>query len=99
MDTHHIGESWKNDKSYGGPLNHRVGGLIHITVQNYYDPQFLTMRLSDYINTPSEYAFLDLKNGMEYLMHHPHEPLMYSRKKNYKTHEIPQQCYFKAGDT
>ena len=24
---------------------------------------------------------------------------MYSRKKNYKTHEIPQQCYFKAGDT
>ena len=32
-------------------------------------------------------------------MHHPHEPIMYSRKKIYKTEETPHQWYFKAGDT
>ena len=31
-------------------------------------------------------------------MHHPHEPIMCSRKKINKTEEITHQCYFKAGD-
>ena len=31
-------------------------------------------------------------------MHHPHEPIIYSRKKINKTEDIPHQCYFKAGD-
>ena len=32
-------------------------------------------------------------------MHHPHKPIMYPRKEIYKTHDIPNQCYFKAGDS
>ena len=47
-----------------------------ITVQTFYDPQYLTMRLSGYIIAPTEPAFLDLKHGMEYLMHYPHEIIM-----------------------
>ena len=31
-------------------------------------------------------------------MNHPHETIMYSRKKIHKTDESPHQCYFKAGD-
>ena len=36
---------------------------------------------------------------MEYLMHNPHEPIMYSSKNIHKNEESPYQCYFKAGDT
>ena len=35
---------------------------------------------------------------MKYIMHYPHEPIIYSRNKIHKTEEIPHQCYFKAGD-
>ena len=56
------------------------------------------MHLSGYMNTPTKPDLLALKYGMEYLMHHPHELIMYSRNKMYKTHERPHQCYFKAGD-
>ena len=31
-------------------------------------------------------------------MHHPHEPIMYSRNKINRTEENPHQCYFKSGD-
>ena len=55
------------------------------------------MTLSDYMNAPIKSDFIDLKHGMEYLIHHPHEPIMYSRKKIYKTKETPHQYYFKAG--
>ena len=87
------------NKSHGRSLNHWVGIIINITVQTRYDLQYLTMRLSGYMNAPTEPAFLALKHGMEYLMHHTHEPIVYSRKKIYKTDEIPHQCYFKAGDS
>ena len=56
------------------------------------------MRLSGYMNAPTELDFFALKHGMEYLMHYPHEAIMYSRKKIYKNEEISHQCYFKAGD-
>ena len=56
------------------------------------------MHLSGYMNPPTEPAFFALKHGMEYTIHHPHETIMYSRKKIYKTHEIPHQCFSKAGD-
>ena len=62
---------------------------MHITVQTWYDLQYLTMRLSDYMNAPEEPALLAIKHGMEYLIHYPHELIMYSRRKIYKTHEIP----------
>ena len=82
MNTHIIEEELKQiEKSHGGSLNHWVGGIIHITFQTKYDIQYLTMRLSGYMNSPTEPAFIDLKHGMEYLMHHTHEPIMYSRKK------------------
>ena len=99
MVTSLIGEQLENfEKSHGGSLNHRVGGLMHITVQTRYDLEYLTMRLSGYMNEPTEPDFLAIKHGMEYLMHHQHEPIMYSRKKFYKNHEISHQCLFKAGD-
>ena len=97
-DTILIGEELKkNDKSHEGSLNHWVGGIMHITFQTCYDLQYLTMRLSVYINSPTEHVFLALKHGMEYLMHHPYEPIMYSRKNIHITDEIPHQFYFKAG--
>ena len=86
MDTPIIGsELNKIDKTYGGSLNHWVGGIMHITVQTRYDTQYLTMQLSGYINAPTEPAFLDLKHGKEYLMHNLHETIMYSRNKIHKT--------------
>ena len=86
------------EKSNGGSLNHWVGGIMHITVQTCYDLQYLTMRLSIYMNAPEEYTLLAIKHDMEYLIHHPHKPIMHSRRKIYKTHERIHQCYFKADD-
>ena len=50
---------------------------MHITVQIRYDIQYLTMRLSGYMNAQTEPDFLDIKHGMEYIMRHPHEPFIY----------------------
>ena len=75
----------KIEKSHGGSLNHCVDGLINITFQTRYDLQYLTMHLSGYMNEPIEPDFLALKHGMEYIMHHPHEPIVYPRNKFYKT--------------
>ena len=86
------------DKSHGGSLNHLVGVLMQITFQTCYSLQYIIMRLSGYMNALTVPAFLALKYGMEYLMHHPHEPIMYSRNRIYKNNEIPHQCYFEAGD-
>ena len=36
------------------------------------------MRLGGYMNQPKETEFLELIHGIECLMHHPHEPIMYS---------------------
>ena len=49
---------------------------MHTTVQTHYDIQYLTTRLSGYMNAPTEPAFIALKHGMEYLKHHPHEIIM-----------------------
>ena len=55
VDTPLIGEELKKiDKSHGGSLNHWVGGLMYITVQNLCGLQYLTMRLSGYMNAPTE---------------------------------------------
>ena len=82
MDTPLIGEELKQlGNSHTGYLNHCVGGLMYITAQIRYDLKYLTMWLSGYMNAPTAPAFLALRHGMEYLMHHPHEPIMYSRKK------------------
>ena len=46
-----IGDKLKEiEKYHGGSLNHWVGGIVHTTVQTCYDIQYLTMRLSGYIN-------------------------------------------------
>ena len=71
---------------------------MHITIQTRYDLQYLNMQLSGYINAPIEPAFIALKHGMEYLIHHPNETIMYPRKKTHKTKGSPHQCYPKAGD-
>ena len=49
---------------------------MHITVQTRYALQFIIMRLIGYMNAPTEPDLLDVKHVMEYLMHHPHEPIM-----------------------
>ena len=72
---------------------------MHITVQTCYDLQYLTIKLSGYINSPEEHTFINIKHGIEYLIHHPHEPIMYPGKKIHKTEERHHQCYFKAEDT
>ena len=71
---------------------------MHITAQTRYDLQYITMKLSGYMNAPTKPAFLNIKHGMEYIMHHPHEPIMYSQKKIHKTEDSIHQCYFKVGD-
>ena len=71
---------------------------MHITVQTRYDLQYLTIQISGYMNAPTETTFIVIKHGMEYLMHHPHEPIIHPRKKIHRTEESPHQCYFKAGD-
>ena len=80
MATPLIGLKNLNEISHGGSLNHWVGGLFHITVQTRYALQYHTMLLSWYMNAPIETSFLSLRHGMEYIMYHPHEPIMYSRK-------------------
>ena len=47
------------------------------------------MRLSGYMNVPIEPAFLPLKNFTEYLMHHPHELIMYSKNKYIELNRAP----------
>ena len=82
MDTSTIGEDLKQiEKSHGVSLNHWIGGIMHITIQTHYYLQYLTMRIIWYMNAPTENSLLALRNGLEYLMHHPREPIMYSRKK------------------
>ena len=70
---------------------------MHITRKTRYGLQYLTIQPSGYMNALTEPSFLALKHGMEYFMYHPHEPIMYSRKKIHKTEKSPHQCYFKAG--
>ena len=41
------------------------------------------------MNAPTEPAFLALKHGMAYLMHHTHEPIIYSGKKSIKLKKTP----------
>ena len=94
-----IGEELEQiKKSHGVSLSHWIGGLVHITVQIIYDIQYLTIHFSGYINAPTEPAFLCIGRSMEYFMQHLHEPIIYSRNKNFKTNKIPHQCFFKTGD-
>ena len=85
MATTLIGEEHKKiEKSHGGSLNHWVIGLVYITVQTCYGIQYPIMRIIGYMNAPTEPSSISLKHDMEYIMHHPHEPIVYSGKKIYK---------------
>ena len=54
------------------------------------------MRLGGYMNAPIEPEFLDLRNVMEYLMHHPNVSIVYSINRAFKINDRPHQCLFKA---
>ena len=54
---------------------------MHITFQTCYDLQYYTMLLNGFLDAPTEPASIYLKHGMKYLMHHPHEPIMYPGNK------------------
>ena len=80
MDTPLIREDLKSiDKSHGESLNQWAGGLMHIPDQKFYELQYLTMRLCGYMNFPIRSAFLAIRHSMEYIMHYPHEQIIYSR--------------------
>ena len=65
MATPIIGEYLKQiENSYVGSLYHWFGDIMQITVQSCYDLQYLTMRLSGYMNAPTESAFLSLRHGI-----------------------------------
>ena len=49
------------------------------------------------MNYQTEYAFTAFRNGMESIMHPPHEPIMYSRNNIFKLNENPHQYFFKTG--
>ena len=50
------------------------------------------------MNSPARTEILALRYSMEYLMHNPNKPIMYSRKNISPKNEIPLQCFFKAGN-
>ena len=66
---------------------------MHITVQTRYHLQYPTMRLGGYMDSLTEPAFTSLKNDMEYLMHHPEESIMYSKKKVAKIMKAPTTIF------
>ena len=49
------------------------------------------------MNYTTENSFISLKYVMEYLMHHPHEPIVYSRNNIFKLNETTHKFFFKAG--
>ena len=49
------------------------------------------------MNFPIEPELPALCHVMEYLMHNPHEPIMYSMKNIFKKNESSLQCFFKSG--
>ena len=69
---------------------------MHITFQKFYDLQYITMRISVYMKSPTELEFLALCHGMEYIMYHPHEPIMYLRKYIFKANKISLNFFFKS---
>ena len=50
-----IGEDLEKqiENSHVGSIKHWVGGLMNTTVQTCYNLQYLTMRLSGYMNAPA----------------------------------------------
>ena len=54
------------------------------------------MHLSGYVNAPTEPAFIVLRHGMESIMYHLHEYIIYPRKNNFKSNESLYQYFFKA---
>ena len=50
------------------------------------------------MNSPTEPDLIHLRHDMEYIIHHPHEPIMYSRNKFFKVNEIPHKFFFKEAN-
>ena len=55
------------------------------------------MHISVCIDSPAEPAFHALKHGMEYLLQHPHEPIIYAKNILQKNSNLHQH-FFKSGD-
>ena len=66
---------------YNGSYNHWVGALLHIADKSRWDLSYLSMRLSGYNNCPSIICYNILYQGMCYLYHHPHIPIIYPAKE------------------
>ena len=48
------------------------------------------------MNDTMQTAFITLRHGIQYLMHHPQENIMYSRNKITKLNDISYQSFFKT---
>ena len=72
---------------------------MQIIVWTLYDLWTLTMRIIGYIYSSTGPGSFSLIHGMEYIMHHPHEPIMYSRNQNLKINKSTHQWFFNERST
>ena len=77
---------------YNGSYIHWTGVLLHIGEKSRQDMPYVAMRLSGYNNYPSLETYKILHQSMCYLYHHPHVPIMFSRK--HPNMETPIKSYF-----
>ena len=70
------------------------GALLHVADKSQPDLSYASMRLTGYNANPKEPCFEALHQTMCYLFHHPHIPIMYSRKYQL---ERPLELYVKDG--
>ena len=84
-------------KQYHGSYNHWVGALLHIADKSRWDISYLAMRLSGYNNCPSIVCYNILYQGMCYLFHHPHVPLMYPSKRMINKQTLIPKAKFERG--
>ena len=68
-------------KEHRGGYSTWAGALLHIADKSRPDISYAAMRLTGYNSNPRRPCHRILKQTMAYLYHHPHIPIMYSRKE------------------
>ena len=89
-------EMEKLTEQYHGSYNHWTGALLHIASRSRSDISYLAMRLSGYNNCPSKACYKALYQGMCYLYHHPHVPIMFPRQMI--NDDAPTTSHFAKGE-
>ena len=68
-------------KIHRGGYSTWAGALLHIADKSRPGLSYVAMRLTGYNSNPRRPCFTILQQTMAYLYHHPHIPIMYSRKQ------------------